>query len=808
MKRRTFLAGAAHGACGIGAAAAINAPGRLLAAAGGKGAKVDASSPASVLERLRAAGVTVSAVLASRDGSDTVELALQKPSGARKLLRAGSTFTLQAVAGDGRGGAADVLASVRAKGSLDVSCTLNVAFAAWSRDVYVTFPGACYAGNRFEARYIAGHPPLLSERADIGPHVPPIIADIPRLNVREGGSSLELAAADLAAPAAAFFLPAGRLGLVVLVDPTTALGHTGFHLAEPAGAARATLEIATPFDYAAREAGQLRAAEWARPRRAGVRTPLPAGQQLTFRVRLHAFECTSVGALFERLFAVRKELTGPTALAHELPFSAAFAAHEERVNRRWLEKSGFYALGSGQTPYSTWQTGWCGGLAGTLPLVSMGGATSRARALATTAFLLDGGQAPSGLFHGLSDGKAWLDDGFAVAPAHTAPGQAAPPHARRWHLLRRSADTLTYLVRQLAYLERRSTTDLAARTDPRWSEAARRCADAFAQIWEKHRQLGQFVDIETAEVVVGGSTSAALAPAGLARAAALLGEPRYLEVAKAAADHYYDRYVRVGLTCGGPGDALQTPDGESAAALLESFVTLFEATRERVWIDRARDAAHLTASWVISHDVTPADGGCAAAGDVRTAGAVMCDAQARRAAPGYVLLSGAALFRLYRATGDVSYLELLRDTVRNLSQYLGMTEPGRAATTSGGAGADCPRAMSVDWSGSTTLPASGMFDIIGLLAYSEVPGVYVRTDTSFVFAFDHVTARVREHGPEHLVVSISNPTLTDATVRVLSESAAEAKDPLPPDAVWSAQRAQVPAGGAVDVVIARGDRRG
>ena len=158
MKRRTFLAGAAHGACGVGAAAAITAPARLFAGA----KKSDASGPASVLERLRAAGITVSAVLASRDASDTVELALQKPSGARKALRAGSTFTLQALATDGRAGAADVVASVHAKGAaLDVGCALNVAFAAWSRDVYVTLPGACYAGNRFEARYIAGYPPLL-----------------------------------------------------------------------------------------------------------------------------------------------------------------------------------------------------------------------------------------------------------------------------------------------------------------------------------------------------------------------------------------------------------------------------------------------------------------------------------------------------------------------------------------------------------------------------------------------------------------------------------------------------------------------
>ena len=107
--------------------------------------------------------------------------------------------------------------------------------------------------------------------------------------------------------------------------------------------------------------------------------------------------------------------------------------------------------------------------------------------------------------------------------------------------------------------------------------------------------------------MVGGSTSAGLAPAGLALAAACCKEPRYLQTAKAIGEHYYNRFVRVGLTCGGPGDALQAPDSQSAAALVESFVTLADATREPVWIDRARAAAHLLASWVVSYE--PRGGG-------------------------------------------------------------------------------------------------------------------------------------------------------------------------------------------------------
>ena len=178
---------------------------------------------------------------------------------------------------------------------------------------------------------------------------------------------------------------------------------------------------------------------------------------------------------------------------------------------------------------------------------------------------------------------------------------------------------------------------------------------------------------------MGGSSSAGMAPAALAHAAAYFKEPSYLQIAEESALHYFERFVQVGLTCGGPGDALQCPDSESAAALLESFVTLYEATRDRAWIARARAAAHLLASWVISYDAPPAGRGCPPPGSIRATGAVFTDAQNRSGAPGYVLSSGAALFRLYRATGDVALLELLRDTAHNLAQYLPRAESAGSA---------------------------------------------------------------------------------------------------------------------------------
>ena len=141
---------------------------------------------------------------------------------------------------------------------------------------------------------------------------------------------------------------------------------------------------------------------------------------------------------------------------------------------------------------------------------------------------------------------------------------------------------------------------------------------------------------------------------------------------------------------------------------------------------------------------------------MRATGAVFWSAGSGRGSPGYVLSSGDALLRLYRATGDVTLLELLRDTVHNLAQYLPDTDERKPAS---GDDATCSRADPGRWlaPGDSVVPADGVFDAIGLLSYTEVPSVYVRPDTGFVFVFDHVTARIKERGRGRLVARDLQP---------------------------------------------------
>ncbi len=800
MRRRAFLRGVG---LGVGTAGGLALSAAFTRPAG--------AARVATLERLRAAQIAVTAHATPVDAGEPGkgDLVLEDGLQARRDLRGGA-LRLRAAPVAGARDAVDLFATFAPKkGTSDPGAGLGLEFGVWSHDNYVLLPGGCYAGNRFASRFV-GYPPLLTEPADIGPHVPPIVSDIPRLNLHAGPSSLEILAADLATPAAAVFLPAAQLGVILLVDPRTSIGRTGLTVSESDDRARASIGVRAPFTPESK-----RSPNGPVPARRAAPSPTRAGEPITLRARIFAFDCRDVGQLCERLFAVRKSLSGPTARAHTLPFSAAFAEHEERVNRRWVEAPGYFAAGGRESAYTTWQTGWCGGLAQTLPLLGAGGAQSRARALRTIAFALDGGQAPSGFFHGLSDGKTWYDDGFSARlppVANAWPPRAPPYNHPRWHLVRRSADTLTFLVKQLAMLDRHSAgtpaAAPAAAVDPGWSKAARLCADALARLWERNRQLGQFVDIGSGDLIVGGSTSAGLAPAGLALAADYFKEPRYLQIAKAAAEHYFERYVQIGLTCGGPGDALQCPDSESAAALLESFVTLFEATRERIWIDRARAAAHLLASWVISYDAIPS-GRDPPAERTHTAGAVLSNAQSRTGMPGYVLSSGDALFRLYRATGEVAWLELLRDTTHNLGQYLRHAEtppagaPESDARAEPGAEPDGPRVDTATWldAKNGVVPVAGLFDAIGLLAYTEVPGVYGQTNTGFVFAFDHVEARLKERLAGRLIVALRNPTAIEAKVRLFSETSAEAAEPIRPGAILAAPTAIVPPGATIEVAM-------
>ena len=82
-------------------------------------------------------------------------------------------------------------------------------------------------------------------------------------------------------------------------------------------------------------------------------------------------------------------------------------------------------------------------------------------------------------------------------------------------------------------------------------------------------------------------------------------------------------------------------------------------TGEDHWLVKARHIAHQCTSWCVSYNFEfPASSPFGRLG-FHTAGAVYPNVQNKHAAPGICVLSGDSLLRLFRATGERFYLELL-----------------------------------------------------------------------------------------------------------------------------------------------------
>lgn len=123
----------------------------------------------------------------------------------------------------------------------------------------------------------------------------------------------------------------------------------------------------------------------------------------------------------------------------------------------------------------------------------------------------------------------------------------------------------------------------------------------FCDIWESEKDFGYLLNYETGKVRIGGSTSGALIPGALCLASQFFKDERMAKVAKESGEYYRTHDLAWGVTTGGPGDAVQSPDGESIFGLIESFIILFEMTGENVWCQAACHACFQAASWVISY---------------------------------------------------------------------------------------------------------------------------------------------------------------------------------------------------------------
>jgi len=234
---------------------------------------------------------------------------------------------------------------------------------------------------------------------------------------------------------------------------------------------------------------------------------------------------------------------------------------------------------------------------------------------------------------------------------------------------------------------------------------------------------------------------------------------------------------------------LQAPDSESSYALIESFIVLYEMTGKDEWLLAAREQAAQFATWIVSYDYRFPEKSTFGRLGMRATGTCWANGQNRHSTPGICTGSGDALLRLYRATGQVVYLELLRDIAQTSPQYLSRADRPLQAMDHGKLIDQKPgwimeRVQMSDWEtpylpiGELYHSSSSWCEAALMLSSTEIPGLYVQPDTGFAWTFDHIDAQVLTHSGDTVTVRLTNRTPFPARVHTLVESSTDTHRPL------------------------------
>jgi hypothetical protein len=625
-------------------------------------------------------------------------------------------------------------------------------FTHWSPKNYVLIPGSIYNGNRnrIEDRsYASG----LNREDLYKKDLKLTTASLPQLSPEFGKlSRIEVNACNATTPAMCFYSKQYKRGFIVLTDQGVSVGDSildnGFIIEESPDRSNATFAVSAPGvrnrkpEFIGFSKSPDRGIQW------------KAGDELTLHLRIYSFVTPNIPGLLEKFMTVRKAVTGKNHPRNLFPFSEIIKLMEKNIDNRFYngEKYQFYCPENAK-----WISfGWIGGLMNTFPMLELDDSFHLDRVIKTFDFAIPRGQGKSGYFYGALnyDGKDFGREGYDEYPEIC--------------LTRKNGDVLYWMIKQFDLLKAQNRSYFI---NPIWETSMKRLAQAFVNTWDKDGQWGNFVNVQTGDVAVYNTTSGASAIGGLALAAKYFNDPEFLKIAEKAALFYYNHdFVNLGMTTGGCSDILQNASSETSFAFMTSLMVLYELTGEKVWLVRARNLANLCATWVVSYDYKlPLSTELGKLG-AKLTGVVWASTQNKHGAPGICTSSGSALFKIYRATSDLRYADLLRDIVHAYAE--GIKPSGRITERLNYCDADAA-CRGFRPSGET-----GWTELNGILMAMELPGIYFQTDRDEIYVFDSVEAKILKRTKNGVMLLITNPTKYDANISIFAEPFKESKKPI------------------------------
>lgn len=157
------------------------------------------------------------------------------------------------------------------------------------------------------------------------------------------------------------------------------------------------------------------------------------------------------------------------------------------------------------------------------------------------------------------------------------------------------------------------------------------------------------------------------------------GDPKYQQAAVRAAEYVWTSSGERGLFIGGASDNPNITDKEAGMLSMEAFLSLYDATRESKWLDRARAAADFAESWIwiwnLPMPMDADDANLRWKKGVPTIGGQGITALHAGSMDEYLDWAVASYAKLSRLTQDPHYLEVARILLHGTKSMVAL--PGR-----------------------------------------------------------------------------------------------------------------------------------
>ena len=663
-------------------------------------------------------------------------------------------------------------------------------FKNWSASNYILVPAMIYGGNRFRI-LDQSYPPYIHDEKDKPLDMPVTTTNILHFNSDGSHAKVEMNTGNIATPMFSYFNPDKNKGFILLFEQGTQFGNNGMILEEDAGPG--TLDKRFSF---ALTAPCVRYEKYVgcggRAKSGDIPHDWKAGDKITMKLKLYQFSVQDIKEFYSKVFEVRKGLSGANNYDCVTPYSVAANLIVEHHNKdKWHEqgKTAFYCNHPGSSePYAYQIVNY---MPFTFPELILETPERLHRSDLTIDYVLRGTQGKTGLFHAMkmNMGGEFYGDEFGKT-------KEKPDIA----MTRTSMDVLYFGIQSFDLLEKRNHSDLIK---PEWRSSLKKCADGLVSIWNEYGQFGQFIDVESGKMDINGSTSGCTAGSALALASQYFNEPKYLKVAEDATKMYYERDFLKGYAGGGASEILQSPDSEAPWDMAESCIVLYSITGKEKWLEMAKYAVHMLSTWMVSYDYKFPEGSLMQKAGTHAAGSIFASSQNNHSAPGYYILSGDFMLKLFRATGDKRFAEMYKDQSHNVVQYIGAPyNPLRKES-----GFVTERVQLSDWEDGlkvgdvSTFDSNMAWETLAALTCLQNPGIYLHTDDDTFLVLDHVEANIVKRDKNHLVIKIHNPTNYDAQISVFAETLAQSKKPMKLNSFLSWPKVEVKAGATKEFII-------